>query len=94
MTNLFLIVYNEAFLPKQILVDLFDKMSGVLTWFSQMPGSFFIKTESQFSSEKISKLIETQKNNPTHVVVKVHDKVSEDYYGRISKELWEHFKST
>jgi hypothetical protein len=91
MAKLFLISYNESVLPKQKLVTLFDKMPGVLTWFSQMPGSFFIKTQDLFSAEKISKLIEEKSGNTTHVIVKIHNTLSEDYYGRISKELWDNF---
>ena len=91
MAKLFLITYNEAALPKEKLVTLFDKMNGVLTWFSQIPGSFFIKTSDAFSAQQISNLIEDKFGTSSHVVVKVHSSVSEDYYGRLSKELWEYF---
>lgn len=93
MAKLFLITYSEASLPKGQLVALFDKKPGVLTWFSQISGSFFIKTDDSFTAEKISGMID-EKFGPkkSHVVIRIYNTLREDYWGRLSKELWDHFK--
>ena len=92
MAKLFLISYSEATLPKAKLVSLFDNLPGVLTWFSQIPGSFFIKTADSFTAKQVSEILMPESGNNTQIVVQIHKKVAEDYYGMLSKEIWEHFK--
>jgi uncharacterized protein YdaL len=81
---LYLILLSTE-IDREELIKSMENKGIIETWFFSFPNSFFIR--SDLNSMELGKFIDEVTGNKLNFITIV----TNDYYGRLSKELWEKF---